>query len=432
MALIVQKFGGSSLANIVRIKKVAQTIAQQKKLGDQIVVVVSAMGDETDQLLNLAYEISKTPTKRELDMLLTAGERKSQALLSIALQELGCPATSFTGSQIGIITDENHTDARIMRIKGFRLQEALNCDKIPIVAGFQGVSIKREITTLGRGGSDTSAVALAVRLGADCCELYKDVPGIFTEDPKEFPGVKRVPEITYEEMSELATAGSKVLHPRACALAAKYNLRLVIKPAPHLTQKKPEGTIVKPPKSDNITTKEHRLLCPMPRRTKNLEKPVVRAITHSRNLNRFTLLAVPQTKGLAQAVSQLAQAKIPFVFFAHGVPIQHHFDLSFIIPAQAQRKAKAIFAKIKTKLKAKGLLIQKNLGSVSLVGAGIGSDSEIIAVLFKTLQKIGVHIDAFSTAESKITCYFHQKHLKVAIQNLLDRFHLYEKPRKTK
>lgn len=432
MALIVQKFGGSSLANTARIKKVAQIIAARKKLGDQIVVVVSAMGDETDQLINLAYKISEKPTKRELDMLLTAGERKSQALLSIALQELGCPACSFTGSQIGIITDENHTNARIMRIKGFRLQEALISDKIPIVAGFQGVSIKREITTLGRGGSDVTAVALAAALNADCCELYKDVFGIFTEDPNQFALVRIIPEMTYDEMSELAASGSKVLHPRACAIAAKYNLRLAIKPAPHLTKKKRSflingaGTIVKAPKYE-FTHNQQKL-----KRRVAIEKPLVRAITHSKNLNRFTLLSVPQTKGLVQAISQLAQAKIPFVFFAHGVPIRNRFDLSFIIPASTKKSAEQILTRIKTRLKAEALLIQKNLGSVSLVGIGIGSDSKIIAILFKSLERLGVHIDAFSTAESKITCYFDQKHLKIAIPHLLNRFRLCKNSKKSK
>ncbi len=401
MALIVQKFGGKSLANLHRIKQVAKRIAASKKLGDRIVVVVSAMGDETDRLMQLAHKVTAQPSKRELDMLLTAGERQSIALLCMTLAELGYNAVSFTGSQVGVVTDENHTDARIMKIKGYRLHEALKANKIPVVAGFQGVSMSREITTLGRGGSDITAVALATRLGADRCELYKDVNGIFTEDPNQFHNVKRIPEISYEEMAELTTSGSQVLHPRACALAAKFNLNLAIKSI----FDGGKGTMIK--------------------NTRQLERPMVRAITHSTKLNRFSLLNVPQQEQcLSQAVSQLAQAKIPLVFFAHGIPVEHRFDLSFIIPEYAFKSAKLVLAKIKIKLKAEKLIIQKNLGSVSLVGPGIGSDSKIIATLFNTLQKIGVHTDAFSTAESKITCYFNQKYLKSAIEHLLNRFGL--------
>lgn len=401
MALIIQKFGGKSLANLHRIKQVAKRIAASKKLGDRIVVVVSAMGDETDRLMQLAHKVTAQPSKRELDMLLTAGERQSIALLCMTLAELGYNAVSFTGSQVGVVTDENHTDARIMKIKGYRLHEALKANKIPVVAGFQGVSMSREITTLGRGGSDITAVALATRLGADRCELYKDVNGIFTEDPNQFHNVKRIPEISYEEMAELTTSGSQVLHPRACALAAKFNLNLAIKSI----FDGGKGTMIK--------------------NTRQLERPMVRAITHSTKLNRFSLLNVPQQEQcLSQAVSQLAQAKIPLVFFAHGIPVEHRFDLSFIIPEYAFKSAKLVLAKIKIKLKAEKLIIQKNLGSVSLVGPGIGSDSKIIATLFNTLQKIGVHTDAFSTAESKITCYFNQKYLKSAIEHLLNRFGL--------
>lgn len=409
MSLIVQKFGGNTLANVIRIKQVAQKIALNKKLGDRIIVVVSAMGDETDRLTKLAHQISLQPPKRELDMLLTAGERQSIALLCIALTALGCDAVSFTGSQVGIVTDENHTDARIMKIKGFRLQETLNSDKIPVVAGFQGVSINREITTLGRGGSDVTAVALAAHLNADRCEFYKDVSGVFTEDPKRFRGVKRIAEIPYDEMLELTVSGSQVLHPRACALAAKYNLNLAIKSI----YDKGEGTMI------------------MVKNSRQLEKPMVRAITHSTSLSRFSLLGVPQKEQcLSQAVSQLAQAKIPLVFFAHGVPVEHRFDLSFIIPEPAFKSAEQVLARIKVKLKAEKLLIQKNLGSVSLVGSGIGSDSKIIAALFNTLQRLGIHIDAFSTAESKITCYFNQKFINSAVIHLLDKFNLREKSKK--
>ncbi|MGQ9708045.1 MAG: aspartate kinase, partial [bacterium] len=229
MALIVQKYGGTSVANTERIKNVARRIVERYKNGDQVVVVVSAMGETTNRLLDLARQVNPQPNPRELDMLLTAGERQTMALLALAVTGYGYEAQSFTGSQVGIITDRFHSDARIQEIRLYRITEALHQGKIPIVAGFQGISEELEITTLGRGGSDVTAVALAAALKADACELYKDVEGIFTENPLEFARVKPIHEITFAELAELAQAGAEVIHPRACALAEKYRIPLKIR-----------------------------------------------------------------------------------------------------------------------------------------------------------------------------------------------------------
>ena len=229
MALVIQKYGGSSVADLDCIRRIARHITSTRRNGEKVVAVVSAMGSTTDRLTRLAREITPNPQRRELDMLLTAGERQTMALLSLALMHLGFEAVSFTGSQVGIITDRLHADARIQEIRGDRLRTALRRGKIPIVAGFQGVSLDREVTTLGRGGSDVTAVALAAVLHASRCELNKDVEGIFTEDPNEFKGVKLIREISFCELSELAGSGSEVIHPRACALAEKYRVPLVIR-----------------------------------------------------------------------------------------------------------------------------------------------------------------------------------------------------------
>jgi aspartate kinase len=401
MALVVQKFGGTSVGSIERIKHVAGIIDRSKGKTGSVVVVVSAMGRQTDELLRLARRISPRPPERELDMLLTTGERQTMALLSMALQARGLDAVSFTGSQVGIITDNSHSDARIVEIRGERLRAALERGRIPIVAGFQGVSPQREITTLGRGGSDTTAVALAAHLGADRCEIYTDVPGVFAEDPRQFPGVRLLPRISYTEMLELARSGAQVLHPRACALAAKYRVGLKV-----LSSFRPgKGTLIEP--------------------ATGLEKAFVRAITHSEDLCRLSLIRVPRVpRCLAQGVTQLAKARIPLVFFAHGVPTDDRFDLSYIVPETECLRAETLMAEVKTRVRAERLVVQKGLSSVSVVGPGVGSDVDIIADVFSIIAALGVHVDAFSTAETKITLFLHRPQVKGVVRALLKRFGL--------
>jgi aspartate kinase len=418
--LIVQKYGGSSVSTIAAIKRVAGIIERTRKLGHDVVVVVSAMGDRTDELLTQARAVNPSLPRRELDMLLTTGERQSMALLSMALQARGLDAVSFTGSQVGIITDENHADARIVEIRGDRLRDALQRKRLPIVAGFQGVSRKREITTLGRGGSDTTAVALAAHLGADRCEIYTDVDGVFTENPREFPGVQRLPEISYQEMLELASNGSPVLHPRACALAAKYQV-----PVRVLSSFRPgEGTVVREVRSEKSKAKSQKPKANLPG-AKLLEKAFVRAITHSEDLCRLSLLSVPKVpKCLAQGVTQLAKEKVPLVFFTHGIPTNDRFDLSYIVPAPERARAEAVMKRVKTRVQAERLVVQRDLASVSVVGPGVGSDVEIVAGLFTTLAELGTHVDAFSAAETKITVFLHRSDLKRAVSALLKRYGL--------
>jgi len=401
MALVVQKFGGTSVGSIERIRHVAEIIDRSKGKTGNVVVVVSAMGRQTDDLLRLARAVNPSLPERELDMLLTTGERQTMALLSMALQARRLDAVSFTGSQVGIITDGNHADARIVEIRGDRLRAALERGRIPIVAGFQGVSPQREITTLGRGGSDTTAVALAAYLGADRCEIYTDVPGVFTEDPRLFPGVKCLSEISYAEMLELARNGAQVLHPRACALAAKYGVRLKVLSSFHPGK----GTMI-----DKET---------------ELEKAFVRAITHSEDLCRLSLIRVPRVpRCLAQGVTQLAKEKIPLVFFAHGVPTDNRFDLSYIVPATECLRAETLMRQVKTRVRAERLVVQKGLCSVSVVGPGVGSDLDIIAAVFSAIAGLGVHVDAFSAAETKITVFLHRPQVKGVVRALLKRFGL--------
>ena len=401
MPLVVQKYGGSSVADIERIRRVARRVVATRAAGNRVVVVVSAMGHTTDALTKLAHEITPSPQRRELDMLLTAGEREAMALVSLAILNEGLEAVSFTGSQVGIITDRFHSDARIEEIRGDRLRRALRGKQIPIVAGFQGVSPEREITTLGRGGSDVTAIALAAALGAERCELYKDVDGVFTENPSEFPGVRLVPELSFEELAELAGSGSEVIHPRACALAAKYRVRLSIRSS--FNDKR--GTTVA--------------------KLEKMEKALVRAMTHNHNLVRLSLVDVPKKKKcLHQVVTQLAAARVPVVFFNHGVVHGDRFDLSFIVPEEQLSVAKTILARLAKKVRADRLDIRDSLCSVSVVGPGVGSDPEILSGTLDTLHRVGVHLDAFSTSETRLSCFMDRKDLRLAAAALLTRFRL--------
>jgi aspartate kinase len=401
MALVVQKYGGSSVADIERIRRVARRIVATRAAGNRVVVVVSAMGGTTDALTKMAHEITPSPQRRELDMLLTAGEREAMALVSLAIMHEGLEAVSFTGSQVGIITDRFHSDARIEEIRCDRLRRALRSRVIPIVAGFQGVSPEREVTTLGRGGSDVTAVALAAVLGADRCELYKDVDGVHTENPTEFPGVRLVPRLSFEELAELAGSGSEVIHPRACALAAKYRVQLSIRSS--FNDKR--GTTVA--------------------KLEKMEKAFVRAMTHNHKLVRLSLVDVPKKKHcLHQVVTQLAAARVPVVFFNHGVVHDDRFDLSFIIPEAQLAAAKTILARLAKQVRAARLEVKDSLCSVSVVGPGVGSDPEILSGTLETLHRVGVHLDAFSTSETRLSCFMDRKDLRLAAAALLARFRL--------
>jgi len=400
MGIFVQKYGGSSLATPELIKAVAQRIVERKRRGDKLVIVVSAMGDTTDELISLAQRITSNPPKRELDMLLTVGERISASLLSMAINSLGEEAISFTGSQTGIITDERHTEARILEVRPERVKEELARGKIVIVAGFQGVSTEREITTLGRGGSDTTAVALALALGTKDCEIYTDVDGVFTADPRIVPEAHKLDEILYEEMLELSSMGAGVLHPRSVEMAAKNDIVLHV--CSSFNQKK--GTIVK---------------------RGTVEKPVLRGITFDKQIAMLALKDVPRSpESLSQIVTQMAEEGIHVKLFCHGAAREETVDLIFIVEETDFEGALKILRKASRNLGAKRLLTGMDVGSVSIVGLGIGRDTEILAKMFKILAGLRLHIQAVSTSESKITCVIKKKAVEEAVRTLHREFGL--------
>uniref|UniRef100_A0A7C4XL16 Aspartokinase n=1 Tax=candidate division WOR-3 bacterium TaxID=2052148 RepID=A0A7C4XL16_UNCW3 len=400
MPAIVVKFGGTSLASGDLILKAANRVARIKKNSD-VVVVVSAMGHTTDELIALSKKITNQPRAREMDMLLSAGERISVALFTMALHRLNLKAMSFTGSQVGIITDNRHTDARILEIRGERLKNALNQGYIPVVCGFQGVSFEKEITTLGRGGSDTTAVALASAIGARKCIIYTDVDGVFTEDPNRFSGVKKIDKISYEEMLELASRGAKVLHPRATSIGARFGIPIEIK--------------------NSFNNKSGTLITHI----NGMEHPRPKAITHSEGLYLITLVQVPKNpKYLSQITTELTNAGVHLKFFFHGVSDAPRFDLSFITPLPERDLVKNVIERLMRRLKIKELRECLDISSISIIGAGIGSDNKTLSEIFNTLNKIKTHIEAVTTSELSINLFLKKKYLDPTINALLERLHL--------
>ncbi|MEO0206702.1 MAG: aspartate kinase, partial [candidate division WOR-3 bacterium] len=400
MALTVVKFGGTSVATADLILSAARRVSEQKRNND-VVVVVSAMGHTTDELIKMSNQITKNPKAREMDMLLTAGERISVALFTMALQKWGLKAISFTGSQVGIITDNRHTDARIIEIRGERIKNALSQGFVPVVCGFQGVSFEKEITTLGRGGSDTTAVALTAALNAQKCIIYTDVDGVFTEDPNRFPGVKKIDRISYEEMLELATRGAKVLHPRATGIGARFSIPIEVK---NSFNNKP-GTLI-----THINGMEH---------------PKPRAITHSEGLYLITLVQVPKNpKYLSKITTELTNAGVHLKFFFHGISDAPRFDLSFITPLEERQLIKRTVGKLAKNLKIREIKESLDICSVSVVGAGIGSENKILAEIFKEFSKIKTHIEAVTTSELSINIFLKKKFLEKTINALLYKFRL--------
>ncbi|MFQ5905302.1 MAG: aspartate kinase [bacterium] len=402
MSLVVQKYGGTSLATPARIRAVARRIVDRKNKGNSTVVVVSAMGGDTDRLCSLARKVSHSPPIRELDMLLTAGERISMALLAMAVQDLGSEAISFTGSQVGIITDSRHTDAKILEIKGDRIVEGLRQDKVVIVAGFQGVSREKEVTTLGRGGSDTTAVAIAVSLGADQCEIFTDVDGIFAADPAVVANPKLLREISYDEMIELSSLGAGVLHPRAVEIAAKADLRLVV----GSSRSKDYGTVVQ--------------------EGEKMEKPFVRAVSSDVHIGLLTMMDVPRSPGsLSQMVTTLTDKGVHLKFFFHGAG-REKCDLSFIVADEDLKKCDEILSAISRRLGAKGLARRDDVASISIVGPGVGSSSQTLCKFFDCLEKEGAHIEAVSTSEIKVTCVVGQEVVDRGVNGVARAFKLVE------
>jgi aspartate kinase len=400
--LVVQKFGGTSVGNIDRIKHVAGVIAKARKNGDAVVVVVSAMSGETDRLLKLAHEVAPFPDEREMDMLLSTGERVTIALLAMALRAMGFDARSFTGRQVGILTDSTHMRARIERISADRIKEALDQGMIPVVAGFQGINEKSDVTTLGRGGSDLTAVALAAALGADHCLIYTDVEGIFTADPNVVPAARKLDKVSYEEMLELASLGAKVLQSRSVEFAAKYDVPVVVKS----TFKEGTGTLV---------TKEDP----------GMEQVLVSGVTGDRNQAKITFIGVPDHPGIASRIfGPIGAANILVDMIIQNVGQGDLTDLSFTIPRGDLHKAVDLANRIAKDIGARSVELQDKIAKVSLVGVGMRSHSGVAARMFETLAREQINIMMISTSEIKISCVIGEQHLETAMRALHNTFEL--------
>jgi aspartate kinase len=385
VALVVQKYGGSSVADAASIKRVAKRIVETQRAGNQVTVVVSAMGDSTDELMDLAQEVSPDPPGRELDMLLTAGERISMALLAMAISDLGAEARSYTGSQAGLITDRYHGHARIIDVTPGRIQAALDEGAIPIVAGFQGVAQDtKDITTLGRGGSDTTAVALAAALDADVCEIYTDVDGVFSADPRLVPQARQVPYITYEEMLELAAQGAKVLHLRCVEYARRFDVPLRVRSS--FTDR--PGTLVVHEIEESIA----------------MEQPIISGVSQDLSEAKITVTNVPDRPGMAAMVFEaLADVGVNLDMIVQNVSAAGITDITFTLPtADLGRASQALWAR-QQEIAFADLLQDESVAKVSLVGAGMRSHPGVSATFFRTLADAGVNVEMISTSEIRIS-----------------------------
>jgi aspartate kinase len=402
MSLIVQKYGGTSVGNVERIHRVADRVAEARREGHHLVVVVSAMSGETDRLLRLAHEVTPSPDERELDMLLSTGERVTIALLAMDLRGRGIHARSFTGRQVGIITDGTHTKARIARVTAERIREALAEGVIPIVAGFQGINERSDVTTLGRGGSDLTGVALAAALKADRCVIYTDVDGVYTADPNIVPSARRLDKVSYEEMLELASLGAKVLQSRSVEFAAKYNVTLEVKSS----FKEGQGTIV---------TREEL----------DMERVMVSGVTGDRNQAKVTIIGVPDKPGIAARIfGPVADANINVDMIIQNVSQAELTDISFTVPRVDLRKAVDLVQQVVKEIDAKSLAVTESIAKVSLVGVGMRSHSGVAARMFTVLSHEGINIMMISTSEIKISCVIDEKYLELAMRSLHAAFGL--------
>jgi aspartate kinase len=386
VGIVVQKYGGSSVADAAGIKRVAQRIVEARRAGNDVVVVVSAMGDTTDELIDLAQQVSPLPAGRELDMLLTAGERISMALLAMAIGNLGQEAQSFTGSQAGVITDGAHGKAKIIDVTPGRIERALEQGAIAIVAGFQGVSQDtKDITTLGRGGSDTTAVALAAALGADVCEIFSDVDGVFTADPRIVPTARKRDRVSYEEMLEMAASGAKILHLRCVEYARRYQMPLHVRSS----FSKKDGTWI----TDDAEVE-------------NMEQAIIAGVAHDRSEAKITVVGVPDKVGEAARIFEaLSEAQINLDMIVQNVSLAatNLTDISFTLPRDDGQVAMAALAQLKDEVGYDSLLYDDRIGKVSLIGAGMRSHPGITAKFFSALAGAGVNIEMISTSEIRIS-----------------------------
>ncbi|NMG77429.1 aspartate kinase [Aromatoleum diolicum] len=404
MALIVQKYGGTSVGNPERIKNVARKVAKFQAAGNQVVVVVSAMSGETNRLIALAKDVATSPEPRELDVVVSTGEQVTIGLLCMALHDIGVKAKSYTGAQVRILTDSAHTKARILNIDEAPIKKDLDEGNIVVVAGFQGVDEHGNITTLGRGGSDTTGVALAAALKADECQIYTDVDGVYTTDPRVVPEARKLDTITFEEMLELASLGSKVLQIRSVEFAGKYKVKLRVLSS---FQEEGEGTL--------ITVEEDQ----------NMEQPVISGIAFNRDEAKLTVLGVPDKPGIAyQILGPVADANIEVDMIIQNVSQDGTTDFSFTVSRGDLDKATKVLESVKAHIGARAVVSDKTMAKVSIVGVGMRSHAGVASQMFRTLAEEGINIQMISTSEIKISVAIEEKYLELAVRVLHKAFGL--------
>jgi aspartate kinase len=401
--LLVQKFGGTSVADPDRMRAVADYVARCRRRGDAVTMVVSAMGKETDELLHVASRISRSPSGREMDMLITAGERKAIALMCMALGELGVPAHSFTGSQAGFLTDTNHQNAKILDINPYRIRETLDAGIVPVVAGSQGVSTEKDVTFLGRGGSDTTAVALAKALGAESCELFTDVSGVFSADPRVVPTATKMGSISFDELLEMTATGCPKPAMRSVEVAHNHNVPLHIRSA--FTWE--PGTLV---------VDEARLL----ELENPLEQPIIRAVTHDLSESKVTVADVPDKPGVSATLFRaLADAGVNVDMIVQNVSEAGNTDISFTVPSEDAERAQSVVAdQVVSRIGGTVMPLDRSIGRVSVIGAGMKSNPGVAATMFETLADHDINIEMISTSAIRISCVVDAERAEEAVQHL--------------
>jgi len=402
VALVVQKFGGTSVADPDRMRAVADHIARTRRRGNDVVVVISAMGKETDDLLRLAKEVSDTRPGREMDMLITAGERKATALLCMALHDMGVDAESFTGSQAGFITDTTHTNAKIIEVRADRIRDAVERGHVPVVAGSQGVSTDRDVTFLGRGGSDTTAVALAHALGADVCELYTDVSGVFTTDPRVVSNARKMERVSFDELLEMTANGCPKPAMRSVEYARTHGVDLEVRSA--FTWER--GTLVH--KEDN-----------------DMEQAIISAVVHDTDEAKVTVAGVPDHPGVAARLFRaLAERDVNVDLIVQNTSEQGHTDISFTVPRSEAETSQLVCDGLAAEIGATEVQTDTEIARVSVVGAGMKSNPGVAATVFETLAAAGINIEMISTSAIRISCVVRQERVEEAVQVLHDAFEL--------
>ena len=410
MALVVQKFGGTSVADAERIRAVADHVNRTRRRS-QVVVVVSAMGKETDELLHLASQASDVRPGRELDMLITAGERKAMALLAMALADLGCPASSFTGSQAGLITDTSHTRAKIVEVRSKRLRQALEEGRVPVVGGAQGVSTSQDVTFLGRGGSDTTAVALAHALGAEACELYTDVSGVFTADPRVVPTARRLRELSFEEMLEMSASGCPKPGTRSVEFARSYGVRLHVRSS---FTWEPGTWVVSAEEAEKRRAEDS-----------SMEQAIISAVVHDTSEAKVTVTQVPDRPGIAARLFRsLADEHVNVGMIEQNVSIGGTTDISFTVPKADLTVSLQVCRSHAEEIGATEVLADSDIANVSLIGAGMKTNPGVAATMFETLAEEGINIEMISTSPIRISCVVHSGMVERAVQALHRTFAL--------